>query len=270
MKLLIAILLALLSTVVYSQSDTTILLKKRLSYYPNGQLKTLETFRKDSTLIKEYGVEDCYIDTCRDGLYQEWYENGKLKTVGQYVYLDFIDTISVMNVETGEMIDVEQIINESEKSGIWNHFDSTGVFIKTVLFKGGREFFIKGANKDTTIIVETDSFRLKLDYHFKTNSYLIQRKKNNKSLIVEFPIHNSMVNNYVSIYPYYSDLFSFDKGLLHDFQFQKNALYTFMFSDAGPYITYFDLAQLDSGKYYIYYRSQHKPYYVIEIIIQDI
>ena len=158
MKITLLLLLLTCSLNLYSQSDTTILLKKKITYYENGMMKKSENFRYDSTLVSEYyGKPYYYSDTCRDGLYKEWFPNGKIKVEGQYEYLEYIDTNQAVDPNP-PYLSYDTIILGFGcfKTGIWYEYDSIGKLIKTSRFWGDEKVFMHGPFKDTLISIEKD------------------------------------------------------------------------------------------------------------------
>jgi antitoxin component YwqK of YwqJK toxin-antitoxin module len=123
---------------------------KWTEFYTNGTIKSTGHYYKDNpvgTWIKYYPgnklkqicsyalIENGSTHYCMSGTYEEYFDNGHLKTSGLYkaVFDDRAkDTIYVQDPETGKQI--KKIVTNSrprpEKFGTWEYYNESGDLIK--------------------------------------------------------------------------------------------------------------------------------------------
>ncbi|MES2702976.1 MAG: hypothetical protein V4649_10070 [Bacteroidota bacterium] len=96
------------------------------SYYAGGQLKA----------VYNYGIinDDNGISTCYSGLYQEYYENGKLKVNGFYAakMSEVADTVAVEDPVSGDTVTkvLKRSAYAAAKAGRWEYYNQEGEFTK--------------------------------------------------------------------------------------------------------------------------------------------
>lgn len=97
-----------------------------IKFYPGGKLKQMCSYAL---------IENSSTYYCMSGTYEEYFDNGHIKTSGLYkaVFDDRSkDTIAVQDPETGKT--TRRVISStkphSEKFGTWEYFNETGELIK--------------------------------------------------------------------------------------------------------------------------------------------
>jgi hypothetical protein len=249
----ILFILLCLSNYAWSQSDTIIHLKQRISYYENGNMKKLETVRTDSCRLYAENFDDyVYSNNCKDGLIKEWYSNGKLKLEGEYKLKE--------NSWAGNEC------YDSYPIGIWYEYDTLGNIEKMTRYHNN-QVFVKKAKKDSVIEVQQDSLWIKIKEYLSPNCYIIKRKKENQHLFFAFPMIDERVNVW-RIYDYKRDLLMKD-----DMSYEHLPhLFSFRATDAGTnQCNSFDFARLKNGRYYVYYYGFiGNLCHELEIILEDL
>ncbi|MFN8281739.1 MAG: hypothetical protein U0U67_00890 [Chitinophagales bacterium] len=103
-------------------------------YYPKGNLKETYTI----SLIED----DSSSNYCKTGLYQEYFENGQLKTEGFYKAAPGLGSIYVHDPETGIFSELIVKMPVSQKDGIWTYYKINGEIEKQIEFRDGNEIEI--------------------------------------------------------------------------------------------------------------------------------
>lgn len=124
--------------------------KFRTSNFINGKINgIIESYFSSGKLMKI----ECFVYECPVGSFMEWYENGNLKTKGQFVlntnnttleyYNPHSDTTLITNEVTGEIFKkVLSVECKGFKDGIWRFYNNNGLCIKEEVWEKGK--FIEG------------------------------------------------------------------------------------------------------------------------------
>jgi hypothetical protein len=268
-KITISLFIISLTLTISAQSDSIIQLNRKIIFYENGTPKQLITYNKDSCdYFDDFGLIE-FNENCRDGVYKEWYSNGQLLLSGQYTYELGLDTIIIPNPNTGLLDTLYHSDFYSNKTGIWDKYDSLGNKIVTERYIKDRLIVEQTPYHDTSFTITSDSVWIKLQDYSEFSSYLINRDKVNKVLILQFPSHAT--HNYWKICDKKVDLLTDDYPIGHIFNWDK-AIADLTADDScwKKCRNYYDFSKLQEGRYFIYYWSFIGVFHEIEIILNDV
>ena len=232
-------------------------------------MRRLETIRADSCWVYDPTFGDTIVGECKDGIYKEWYSNGKIKIRGQYECL-FMGTAKNVKIDSlTEKIDTLEINQyNSVLAGTWFEYDSLGHLSKMIDYntQGLKKIFNISLPKDTILDIRTDSVWIKIKDYLSFNKYVIRRLNNKKHLFLEFPVLGDWGNVW-TIFDYRLNF------ITQNTISYKEALYFFVSTDHptknGNY-NYFDFSKLPSGRYYLYYYNRITGSYELEIVLEDL
>ena len=114
------------------------------SWYENGKKKSEENYKGlsnrkspngkkclDGVGIFYFSQVSCHYDFIRDGEYQEWYENGKMKELGNYKSgkQDGLWKSWYKNGKLQEMGTYKDGYKDGEKVGVWKEWNKKGELV---------------------------------------------------------------------------------------------------------------------------------------------
>lgn len=248
--------------------------KQVITYYPNGAVKYIENFLLDScNLLKDTNseVEKIKSNGCYYGFFKEYYQNGILKTLGQYDCV-ISNKNTLLFSQEQEFCECNNLVDFYNgyycfKTGIWHNFDSLGNLISDTKFICDHEIFTKKyLLKKDTLFANKDSILFKIKSYDDTDSYVIKRKNTNAILLLEFPTASMSDYHWLVFKESLPMLLHPEKLSL---EYYKKAFKVFSYSDAGSSKDiYVNLSKFKNGIYYIYSYYKTK-WYETEINIQN-
>lgn len=248
--------------VVKSTNQQHYTLKKVVTRYDNGKIKRIETFAKDSCLMcdceksRYFHGDEVMVDTCRYGIFKEYYPDGTLKISGQYDCRNYEDP-----TEDEEIRNSGYFFVDCFRTGTWHEYTPEGDTKKTTIYRnngyGSVKYYRYATNQDT-LIADKDSCIFPLKDYMKINSYLVKRSSKNKYL--SFKVLDMQCGGSWRI----SD------APLNTLT-EKKGKFIMGYSRNTSLSEHPDFSSVKDGEYYMCYNPTHKDNfckYEIQIIIQ--
>ncbi|TAE39324.1 MAG: hypothetical protein EAY66_02690 [Sphingobacteriales bacterium] len=237
---------------INAQKTITIQSKQVIAYYSNGNIESIKNFLLDTCKFDDENW-NYIVELCLCGPFKEYYTNGVLKTSGHYDVVEYLKNYEDKTPQKKYL-----------KSGIWHFFDSLGNFERLIIHTK-RFPLVRYRFKQDIMIVKNDSSILELKNYNETTSYLVKRSKKNKYLILNPKRYSG--HNYWKIFDEQFNITS------DNFDNKANIVSTFKEDDTHSSQKHFNISNLKSGIYYIYYQSgvlNNSYEYELKIILEDL